>query len=499
MLERYNSLTMRYPKLLNAQWLFPLLSWILCLCCSYSNKATPAAFNSPISPIVFYICIPIAFILWLIAGHGENRRHYSWFWLFSSIIPMLLCVIMLIPSVIQYRLDVASYQKTDSAVVLLFFSYWLVYLNLHNRLNIGLKNVFRISLMFFWGFFAISILHRCFHDSQDIRDTVNSFYDFLFPFGRSGIIQNNNWLTPGITFYLGCLVIMTWSKDSPCKKWNPFSAQDLRMTGSVVTYATVYFSALLYTYANGMKTTSFFLVLFLLSTDLYTVFLCNSQNIHGLVRKKLVIQLDPHAIEECLLSHRTFGIGGKEGITPVSDATEEVNNRLTPFAHALSSIASTMILSDLTSREKAYQMIALADTISLCLDNKEESMLIPYTLGFTFGFSCIPRGLKHKIEQIQDFYDEMLLLLHNHSNSPFYEMIRCGLFLGIIRLSPKDRNDTRTKVGRAMRALKIIGQEAGGTTGEFINWELKRIENGESGIRTDANKWNWIRIIEMEK
>lgn len=499
MQEWYNSVTMRYPKLLNAQWLFPLLSWVLCLCCTISNKTVFLAFAHPITPIMVCISLFIAFILWLIAGRGERKRHYSWFWGFSSIIPMLLCVIMLLPSVLKYRWDLNSYQKIDSAVVLLFISYWLTYLNLHNRLNIGLKNVFRIALMFFWGFFAISILHRCFHDSDDIKATINSFYNLLFPFGRSGIIQNNNWLTPGITFYLGCLVIMTWSKDSPCKKWNPFTAQDLRMTGSVVTYATVYFSALLYTYANGMKTTSFFLVIFLLSTDLYTVFLCNSQNIHGLVCKKIVEQLDPHAIEECLRSHRTFGIGGKDGITPVSDATEEINNRLAPFAHALSSIASTMILSDLSSREKAYQMIALADTISLCLDNKDESVLVPYTLGFTFGFSCIPRNIKQKKEQIQDFYDEMLLLLHNHSSSPFYEMIKCGLFLGIIRLSPKERNDSTTRVGRAMRVLKIISQEAGGSTSEFISWELNRIENGESGIRTDANKWNWIRIIEMEK
>lgn len=351
--------------------------------------------------------------------------------------------------------------------------------------------------MFFWGYDFIAITHQCYLDMEWIRELSSGIYGFILPYGRNGITGNNNWITVGITFYLGSLFIINWSKDVPCKTWNPFTAQELKMTSAVVAFGSILFSALLYSYANEMKTVSFIIVLLLLATDIYTMLLCNSQNIHKLVCRKIIQILEVHNIR-CSMT----GTEQTEGVPFISTGST-ISSRIISFSQSIAAIAKVIIVSNESISFKMNRTMDLINGIAKCIPNEEQPAI--QTIGFVFGFSFFPRSLSKKSEKISSLYNELDNQLNNptettpENQKSLYAAIRYGLIFGLKHLSKNMGNkDIKMLADKKMEEVdEFIERNIDPYLSEFYKSEKERLESSEQDIQTQDDEWYLMQIIEM--
>lgn len=353
----------------------------------------------------------------------------------------------------------------------------------HGRISYGL----RVGLLFFWGYLACRVLHSCYLKITDFQELSWQIQVYLFPKVVNSKISETNWLSIGTTFFVGCLIILSWSKERPCKAWNPFSAQELGMENGLLDTAIVCISAMLYSVYSGLAGLSFYIMVLLLITDMYTLFLCNSQHIDSLVRRKIIQNMDALSVADRIANSPETGIGEWHGTKGNSVDYESVKRELIAYSQTISSVSKMCLTGNRRISNVARDIVLLATDICLTIKTQTDNCIA--TLGFIYGMSCLPESILHVqdtgIEKIRAYAGELCDIAYAQDTYKlFFQQFVCGVHYAMVLIG-KMVNQVDMQDLDFLEERKSSGEHMG----EFITWIL------EKDIEKGYENWAWLREI----
>lgn len=355
----------------------------------------------------------------------------------------------------------------------------------------------RLSLVLIWGYVLMIVIHQFFADSLQLQRFINSVVGFIYPRGETGIIGYSGWISSGFTFFLGCMAIINWSKGIPCKVWNPYSAQELHMTKNVLGFATAILGGLIYVYGSGLHRASFFLAIGLFMIDLYTLFLCNSQSIHGIVRRKIIQMIDPLQIANHICVQPGIGIGEHEKDSTNSNLGNRGSDLIARYGKEIMKIGKTVLASKQSKSQKADELISLAKDMLGCIEYvPDPDKNIKHTMGFVFGYCCCPQRVKNRAAVVELEAELLARAADDEDHTGFFEMMRRG----IMSASLNDMKSNNKSVNEEKkRSYEENVTHESQSINYFFQWLLSQEESKSTSYMGKTVFWNWAKELSAER
>ncbi len=289
---------------------------------------------------------------------------------------------------------------------------------------------------------CVTAVYTFYTDTVCFKETWESFLKFL-PHQHIAASEIG-WISLVSSFVTGSMIVISWSKDNPCTKWNPFSAKELHILDKMpfitlalwvfVCWATIY-------NAHRLQMISGIL---LICNNISISLSCYHFQNDEMVRHKVLYKLQPQKIYR-LLRRIPFDITDP---TNNSDSSLENAASLTSFLEDMQQISTYIIdhISSYNARKQVRYMTELLNELMLPLKSCPKGE----TFAFFMGIGCVPDKLNLKEDSILDhlyYINQIIIETHtiwNSPNSKIYYYWMVGLFIGYKNLLHKylhhDRN-----------------------------------------------------------
>lgn len=247
-----------------------------------------------------------------------------------------------------------------------------------------------------------------------LRDTFYPFWDKLFNYMHMGWLNSSINLF-SLTLLGGCLLIISWSPNEPCKQWNPFSAGTLMQSRRTATLAVGFSVIIFFADLDGHYRLSFVIFLMQLALNVTITIFCHTLQDDANTRRY---------VTEHILYEKQFEFSN---LTSIHDKLSRVSQRV------VSGIKKYGL------REQSAYYEALLH--SLVLHARRISADQPSRLrlwGIAIGFSSLPLDSCESEDLYKYAVHLYRFIVYRNAEDrvadDLYEYILLGLLLAMIKL-----------------------------------------------------------------
>lgn len=249
-----------------------------------------------------------------------------------------------------------------------------------------------------------------------LRDTFYPFWDKLLNLMHMGWLNSSiNLISFSLTLLGGCLLIISWSPNTPCEQWNPFSAGTLMQSRRTATLAVGFFVIIFIAQLDGHYRLSFIILLMQLALNVTITIFCHTLQDDANTRRY---------VTEHILYEKQFEFSN---LTSIHDKLSRVSQR----------VVSGIKKYGLREQSAYYEALLY----SLVLHARRISADQPSRLrlwGIAIGFSSLPLDSRES----EDLYKYAVHLYRfivyrnaeDRVTDDLYEYILLGLLLAMIKL-----------------------------------------------------------------
>ena len=364
-----------------------------------------------------------------------------------------------------------------------------------------LKYICMNLIVFISGLIVSQIIHYAYIDLVHVRMNVDGFFRSIMPRSDGLFMGEIQWLSIGLPLFASCLIVINWFKDRPCQAWNPYTVQEIGLCDHVVYFAVMLISSLLYCGINKMSRTPVIPLIALLLLNIYAMYLKNTQNLDGLVMRKVIKKTDVKSLIDTMVSAKDNDAVKWEG---------DLKEQFFTFSHSIKSISRTILSSDVsTDAMVTNYMKVLKSIYELVPDNE----IIYRTIGFIFGLSSASLGLmeENKNTKVINVIQSINIKTSQKGliNDHLYKMLRVGMYAGYKKAIPENATIDIVFEGSKQQCeeskdtyrkeetdyIKFIIPD-----GQFYGWLLDEwIKPDKKSIITDKKAdWEWVDDVWQE-
>lgn len=282
-----------------------------------------------------------------------------------------------------------------------------------------------------------------------------------------------NWLSIGGTFLTGCLVVISWAKDSPCASWNPFSAKELEISGRMPFLSMGVWTFICY--ATIMKYERFATLcgVILLCTNVATSFYCHHLQSEKSIRRRVLLKLNCLSLPKLVTAAKLSIVSNEEHTDSLNEICQRETVQLSHYVRDMQRISAHIINKMLKkgNKEQVRSMKLLIDEMYKQLQFSKHMD----TIGILIGMGCIPLEID-EYKNFRYYYYYITKMMHAlyDSSTPsmeykfyrkpddsvaFYAHIQKGMILGLYALQCYHKNMSEADISyrekKANRSIEV--------------------------------------------
>ena len=442
-----------------------IVAYALCACCDYLKYFSQSQPHDNITKIacvggfLLYMCI---YHLGIIAHDKSNKPLVRWILLISRVFLILLPTIFICSSekygIILRPIPFVSYWGMRFYITIVLSLLLLGSCSIMWRVRNSVTQPLSYILVF--GTIVSFELAIWF-----IADGLSLFYlqtpkvevvwNWLCLNLRIQHGSSISWISIGGTFLTGCLVVISWAKDSPCASWNPFSAKELEISGRMPFLSMGVWTFICYATTMSYQRFAALCGVILLCTNIATSFYCHHLQSEKSIRRRVLLKLNCLSLPR-LVTAAKLSIGSEpEQTALINRIGQRETEQLSHYIRNMQRISAHIINKMLEKGNKEQ-----IRSMKLLIDETYEQLQFSKqmdTIGILIGMGCIPSEMdEYRNFRYYHYYITKMMSAFYDSSAPrmvhkfyrkadsnmevFYAHVRKGMIIGLYALQCYHKN-----------------------------------------------------------